>query len=293
MVQRFAAFRDRILERIRGANRESEAAVLETGRALHAVVEAARSYTDRIQTLRQHADETNRHGLAAAIAAQTHQVSEYSGDLGRLIAEQNADSQESLARLDSIAKAGREMQRLVNASRMLALNAQVEAARMGEAGKAFAVVAAEMKTFAQEMARANSSVATMTQGLQQAIPRVAARGNEMEALARHFSAEFEGSVGQLRELTAEMQRSIHEIIDDGSQTLQSVLTQSEAGLSALQFQDPQAQALLFIDRMAHDEQEQMAATLGVAADPVRPSAHQNLGQEAQVHNSMSGDVMLF
>lgn len=293
LLRRFADFRDRVLDRIRASNRESERGALETGRALHAVVEAARAYTRRIQTLREHTDESNAHSLTAAIAEQTSQVGEYSTDIGQLIAEQNAEAQQSLQRLQSIANAAREIQRLVNASRMLALNAQVEAARMGEAGKAFAVVAAEMKTFAQEMARANASISTMVDGMQRALPRMAERAGVMEERSQHFAASFQGSVARLEELTAGMQRSISAVIEDGSETLQSVLHQSEAGLSALQFQDPQAQALLYIDRMAHDEQQEMARVVQVHDERLRPSAHLNLGDDGAIHNDASGEVLLF
>lgn len=293
LLRHFADFRDRVLERIRSSNRESERGALETGKALHAVVEAARAYTHRIHALRQHADESNAQSLAAAISEQTGHVGQYSSDLGELIAAQSADARQSLERLESIALAAREIQRLVNASRMLALNAQVEAARMGEAGKAFAVVAAEMKTFAQEMARANTSISSMVNGMKLALPKMAERAGVMEERSHRFAASFEESVGRIRQLTAGMQQAIGAVIDEGGATLQAVLQHSETGLSALQFQDPQAQALLYIDRMAHDEQQHLSAVLQVHDDRLRPSAHNNLGDQGVIHSESSGEVLLF
>ncbi|MFX6007045.1 methyl-accepting chemotaxis protein, partial [Acinetobacter baumannii] len=54
---------------------------------------------------------------------------------------------------------------------LLALNATIEAARAGEAGRGFAVVASEVKQLASETARATEDIAGQVSAIQQATGR--------------------------------------------------------------------------------------------------------------------------
>ena len=51
-------------------------------------------------------------------------------------------------------------------SNLLSLNASIEAARVGEAGKAFSVVAAEMKRLAEDSAQEANKIDSLLQALQ-------------------------------------------------------------------------------------------------------------------------------
>ncbi|WP_239510065.1 methyl-accepting chemotaxis protein, partial [Enterobacter cloacae] len=51
---------------------------------------------------------------------------------------------------------------------LLALNATIEAARAGEAGRGFAVVASEVKALASQTARATDEITTQISGMQSA-----------------------------------------------------------------------------------------------------------------------------
>ncbi|WP_239508536.1 methyl-accepting chemotaxis protein, partial [Serratia marcescens] len=54
---------------------------------------------------------------------------------------------------------------------LLALNATIEAARAGEAGRGFAVVASEVKQLASQTARATEDIAGQVSAIQQATGR--------------------------------------------------------------------------------------------------------------------------
>jgi methyl-accepting chemotaxis protein len=60
----------------------------------------------------------------------------------------------------------RVITKIARKSNLLSLNASIEAARVGEAGRAFSVVAAEMKKLAEDSAQEAKKIDTLLQELQ-------------------------------------------------------------------------------------------------------------------------------
>jgi methyl-accepting chemotaxis protein len=99
--------------------------------------------------------------------------------------EAQATNREIAGLSDSAQKIG-EVVKLIRAiaeqTNLLALNATIEAARAGEAGRGFAVVASEVKSLAVQTAKATEEIAnhilavqTSTTGAVEAIRRIAMR----------------------------------------------------------------------------------------------------------------------
>jgi methyl-accepting chemotaxis protein len=108
---------------------------------------------------------------------------------------------------------------------LLALNATIEAARAGEAGRGFAVVASEVKSLAVQTAKATEEIAnhilavqTSTSGAVEAIRRIAMRMQEINETTSAVSAAVE----QQNAATGDIKHNITSAAD-GTNVMAAVL----------------------------------------------------------------------
>jgi methyl-accepting chemotaxis protein len=94
---------------------------------------------------------------------------------------------------------------------LLALNATIEAARAGEAGKGFAVVASEVKDLAQETARATEDIGKQVERIQRnadATSRAIGRMSEIVEQVNDYQTTIASAVEEQTATTAEMARNV-------------------------------------------------------------------------------------
>lgn len=85
----------------------------------------------------------------------------------------NAHLKELEASTNQMEDVIRVITNIARKSNLLSLNASIEAARVGEAGRAFSVVAAEMKRLAEDSAQEASKIDTLLQALQAKTKQIA------------------------------------------------------------------------------------------------------------------------
>ena len=138
----------------------------ETSRQSTAVAAASEQAATNVQTVASAAEE-----LASSVAEISRRVSESTDIATRAVSEAARTNTEVKGLAEAAQKIGNIVQ-LINdiasQTNLLALNATIEAARAGEAGKGFAVVASEVKSLANQTAKATEEIANQINAMQSA-----------------------------------------------------------------------------------------------------------------------------
>lgn len=131
-----------------------------------AVAAASEEVTVNVQTVSAATEE-----LSSSIGEIGRQVSESTKVAESAVVEAENTNQTMKGLVEAVAKIG-EVINLINdiasQTNLLALNATIEAARAGEAGKGFSVVASEVKTLANQTAKATDDIAAQIGAIQAA-----------------------------------------------------------------------------------------------------------------------------
>jgi methyl-accepting chemotaxis protein len=159
------------------------------------------------------------------IARQVHESSRIAGD-----AVKQAETTD--ARIAALSKAaGRigDVVKLITAvaeqTNLLALNATIEAARAGEAGRGFAVVASEVKQLASQTAKATEEIGNQITEMQSATAESVAAIKEISGTIGRISqiaATIAAAVEQQGATTQEIARNVHQAATGTSQVATNI-----------------------------------------------------------------------
>ena len=194
---------------------------------------------ENVDTVAAAAEEMT--GSIAEIAQQISRSTEIAQDAADRVEQTNTD----VAALNEAATKIGDIVSLINdiaeQTNLLALNATIEAARAGEAGKGFAVVASEVKTLAEQTGKATSSISDQINGIQGATGKaVDAIANIGEVISEmnNISAAIAAAMEEQRAAASEITRAAQDAATGSREVSQSIASvdaaASETGQCAAQ-----------------------------------------------------------
>ena len=177
-----------------------------------AVAAAAEQATANVQTVAASSEE-----MSSSINEIARQVTESTRSTG----EAKSEVEETDTVVRDLASAAQKIGEVVTLisdiaeqTNLLALNATIEAARAGEAGKGFAVVASEVKSLAQQTAKATEEISQQIAGVQsttdsavQAIGRIKETIVKVDEIAGSISAAIEEQTAAVSEISTNTQQA--------------------------------------------------------------------------------------
>jgi methyl-accepting chemotaxis protein len=163
-----------------------------------------------------------------SVASATEELSASVDEIGRRVRESSQiaeaavlQAQQTDGRIGKLSRAAQEIGdvvKLITAiaeqTNLLALNATIEAARAGEAGRGFAVVASEVKSLASQTAKATDEISSHISGMQGATQESVAAIKEIGGTISQISgiaATISSAVEQQSSATQEIARSVQNV----------------------------------------------------------------------------------
>jgi len=216
-------------EELAGTNTQIATSAEETSKQVNVVATAAEEVTRNVQEVAAGTQQTgaaireiaqNAHE-AARVAANAVGVAESTNQTVSKLGESSIEIGNVVKVITSIAEQ----------TNLLALNATIEAARAGEAGKGFAVVASEVKDLAQETAKATKDIARRVSAIQSDTESAVVAISEIGGIIARindYQTTIAAAVEEQTATTSEMNRGVSEAAAGSAEIAANIVSVASA-----------------------------------------------------------------
>ncbi len=210
-----------IVETVSSASTELEA----SADTLTATAERSQELTTMVAAASEEAS-TNVQSVASAteeLSSSVNEISRQVQESARMATEAVGQARTTNDRVSELSKAAArigDVVELINTiaeqTNLLALNATIEAARAGEAGRGFAVVASEVKALAEQTSKATGEIGQQITGIQaatqdsvSAIKEIAGTIERLSEISSTIAAAVEEQGAATQEISRNVQQAAH------------------------------------------------------------------------------------
>jgi methyl-accepting chemotaxis protein len=229
MIRRVITKVDNVVRQVAETSTGLQAAATQTSRQSAAVAAAAEESATNIETVASAAEE---------LGASTNEISSRIQDTTRITREAVGNVQSADRTVEGLSASAQKIGEIVGlineiASRtnLLALNATIEAARAGDAGKGFAVVANEVKSLANQTAKATSEIGDQVAAIQratsEAVGAIKTVGSDINRVDEVVSS-IAAAVEEQNAATQEVVRNVQQATDGNREITRNITEVSSA-----------------------------------------------------------------
>jgi methyl-accepting chemotaxis protein len=201
----------------------------DTSQSAQTVAAAAEESSTNVNTVASAMEEMS--ASSSEIASQMSVATTRSTDMAHKAEQANGTVSNLNSLVEGIGEVVVSIQNIAEQTNLLALNATIEAARAGEAGKGFAVVADEVKKLASETSKKTEEINTQITGIQEATRASVDAMQEIISNIAEIDTSITGvsaAVEEQNATTSEISRSITEA-SQGAQEVSQVIGSVQSG----------------------------------------------------------------